>query len=48
MELYVFVGLECKRYEDSGLCCGVVSESLMFDLKIESLEDVVKLIKEVL
>lgn len=48
VELHAFVGSECKRHEDSGLCCGTVSDSLMPDSKTESLEDAVKSIKEVL
>lgn len=48
VELHAFVGSECKRHEDSGLCRGAVSDSSMPDSKTESLEDAVKSIKEVL
>lgn len=41
VELHAFVGYECKRPEDSGLCRGAVSDSLMLDPKRESLENAV-------
>lgn len=41
VELHAFVGYECKRPEDSGLCRGAVSDSPMLDPKRESLENAV-------